>query len=270
MVENGGDSKAENEDEEAVKPSGEEKEEEEENKEEEEENKEKEIMEEKTDEVEEKVDETKPTEETEAMEETPAEEKQEEQSTEEKMEESNDDKTGDQPSESKEEESGDKAEFSEEKMEQDKEAAAPKEAKEKEEAVEYKPIQQACSSHKERASRRPSSRSSCEVIVLIGLPCSGKTTWAQKFCRDQGDKSYEILGPDMILDKMGLGRVGWKENYETLLKQANEIVNNLLILASEGKRNVIIDQVRIRQLCVTYTEPETMKSLRYDLINIVC
>lgn len=120
---------------------------------------------------------------------------------------------------------------------------APKQEEKEKEPVLFKPIQQALAADKQRAPCPPPSKSSCEVIVVIGLPASGKTTWAQKHCQENPDKNYELLGTDMILDKMGLGRVGWKENYEVLLKQANEILNNVLMLASNSKRNYIIDQV---------------------------
>ena len=170
---------------------------------------------------------------TEEVEKTMESSEKEEPAAEEEMEESEKEtsaEAGDAVMENKEESSEDKPEES-------------KEEASSEEVIDYKPIQQALADHKERAPRQPSSQSSCEIIFLIGLPAAGKTTWAQKFCRDQKEKVYEILGPEMILDKMGLGRVGWKENYETLLKQANEIVNNMLVLASESMKNFIIDQV---------------------------
>lgn len=141
-----------------------------------------------------------------------------------------------------EEKSEEKAEAKagEEKEETEQEENPPKAVKEED---TFTPIQQASTKDKVHAPRPPSSQSSCDVVVMVGLPASGKTTWAQKFCRDQSDKNYEILGSDLILDKMGLGRVGWRENYETLLKQSSEILNNMLVLASESMRNFVIDQV---------------------------
>ena len=136
----------------------------------------------------------------------------------------------------------------EEKVEQNDDV--PKVVKEED---SFEPIQQASPKHKERGPCPPPSQSSCDVVLLVGLPASGKTTWAQKFCRDQSDKNYEILGSDMILDKMGLGRVGWRENYETLLKQSNEILNNMLVLASESMRNFVIDQVSESIAVAAYT-----------------
>ena len=38
--------------------------------------------------------------------------------------------------------------------------------------------------------------------MMIGLPASGKTTWAEKHCRQNPEKRYTILGTNLIMDKM--------------------------------------------------------------------
>ena len=88
----------------------------------------------------------------------------------------------------------------------------------------YASIQSASDSHKERAPRSlivsecevrslrelsmiGSSVSvtpppSCQVLMMVGLPASGKTTWAEKHCRQNPDKRYTVLGTNLIMDKM--------------------------------------------------------------------
>ena len=58
----------------------------------------------------------------------------------------------------------------------------------------YQPIQEASDEHKVRAPRGPASLEDCEVVMLVGLPASGKTTWAMKHCAQNQDKKYNILG----------------------------------------------------------------------------
>ena len=58
----------------------------------------------------------------------------------------------------------------------------------------YVPIQEATEEHKVRASKPPSDVSECEVLMMIGLPASGKTTWAKKHSAQNKEKKYVILG----------------------------------------------------------------------------
>eukprot|EP00983_Pelagomonas_calceolata_P116630 1160330-Pelagomonas_calceolata.AAC.4 len=46
--------------------------------------------------------------------------------------------------------------------------------------------------------------SSCELIMMVGLPGSGKSTWAQHFMLAHPEKRYMLLGPEMVLDQMRL------------------------------------------------------------------
>ena len=38
--------------------------------------------------------------------------------------------------------------------------------------------------------------------MMIGLPAAGKTTWAEKHCRQNPEKRYTILGTNLIMEKM--------------------------------------------------------------------
>ena len=57
----------------------------------------------------------------------------------------------------------------------------------------YLPIQDALDDHKVRGEKGPASKEECEVIMLVGLPAAGKTTWAQKHCAQNKDKKYTVL-----------------------------------------------------------------------------
>lgn len=46
------------------------------------------------------------------------------------------------------------------------------------------------------------SPSTCEVIMMVGLPASGKTTWAEKWMKEHPEKRYVLLGTNLALDKM--------------------------------------------------------------------
>ncbi len=40
------------------------------------------------------------------------------------------------------------------------------------------------------------------MIMIVGLPGAGKTTWGINMQRDNFDKRYNIIGTDTLIDKM--------------------------------------------------------------------
>lgn len=44
--------------------------------------------------------------------------------------------------------------------------------------------------------------SDCEVMMMVGLPTSGKTTWAEKWAEEYPEKRFVLLGRNLILDEM--------------------------------------------------------------------
>ena len=38
--------------------------------------------------------------------------------------------------------------------------------------------------------------------MLIGLPASGKTSWAEKHCRQNPEQRYTVLGTNLVMEKM--------------------------------------------------------------------
>jgi len=40
------------------------------------------------------------------------------------------------------------------------------------------------------------------MVLVCGLPCSGKTTWVQKHVEENPEKHYCVLGVVPVLEKM--------------------------------------------------------------------
>lgn len=120
--------------------------------------------------------------------------------------------------------------------------------------------------------------------MMVGLPASGKTTWAENWSRDHPDKRYVIIGTNLALDQMkvmsktmaiylsllffslflfivpdfgisyrwrcaqvpGLHRKhNYAQRWEQLMSRATEIFNTLLDRAASTPRNYIIDQTNV-------------------------
>lgn len=41
-----------------------------------------------------------------------------------------------------------------------------------------------------------------QVILMVGLPGSGKTQWALKYAKENPEKRYNVLGAEIVLNQM--------------------------------------------------------------------
>eukprot|EP00249_Psilotum_nudum_P016253 c25748_g1_i2 orf=358-1320(+) len=67
----------------------------------------------------------------------------------------------------------------------------------------------------------------CEVMMMVGMPAAGKTTWAEKWAKDHPEKRYTVLGTNLALDIMKVPGLMRKKNYgerfERLMDRATKI-----------------------------------------------
>ncbi|XP_059145117.1 putative uncharacterized protein DDB_G0282133 [Physella acuta] len=94
----------------------------------------------------------------------------------------------------------------------------------------------------------PEINRDCEVIMLIGLPGCGKTTWAVTQQQEHPEKRYCILGTDLIIEKMDTGS-GQSDDYMRRFKKLNKLADGcysrLLKEAGMSRRNYIIDEPNV-------------------------
>ncbi|MEQ2170801.1 Heteroproteinous nuclear ribonucleoprotein U-like protein 1 [Goodea atripinnis] len=133
-----------------------------------------------------------------------------------------------------------------------------------------------------RGTKGPANKSECEILMMVGLPACGKTTWAIKHAAENPDKKYNILGTNAIMDKMkvcfdtspkksqnlyghllffnqcifvcllqvmGLRRQrNYAGRWDVLIQQATQCLNRLIEIAARKRRNYILDQVLLLHL----------------------
>eukprot|EP00494_Astrolonche_serrata_P002044 UN02050 len=80
----------------------------------------------------------------------------------------------------------------------------------------------------------PKKKSDCDCVMLIGLPATGKTTWAHNYVKKSG-KKFDVLGTDLLLDQMrvyNMRRQGnFKERFDRCMKMASQCFNNMVDIA---------------------------------------
>ena len=88
-----------------------------------------------------------------------------------------------------------------------------------------------------------------EVIMLVGLPAAGKTTWASAYTVRHPQKRYCVLSTNDIMNQMrvsGLQRAhNYRERFEALMPEATAVLNKLLELAPSRRRNYLWDQTNV-------------------------
>ncbi|XP_016336671.1 heterogeneous nuclear ribonucleoprotein U-like protein 2 isoform X1 [Sinocyclocheilus anshuiensis] len=96
-----------------------------------------------------------------------------------------------------------------------------------------------------RALLPTASKSDCEVLMMIGLPGSGKTHWAQAHMLQNPRKRYNLLSTNSILNCMR--ELPGANRRELMLQQATQCVSQLIRRAAAKRRNYILDQSNIYQ-----------------------
>ncbi|KAJ8775537.1 hypothetical protein J1605_001257 [Eschrichtius robustus] len=95
----------------------------------------------------------------------------------------------------------------------------------------------------------PKTIDECEVILMVGLPASGKTQWALKYAKENPEKRYSVLGAETVLNQMRMKGLEEPQmdpkSRELLVQQASQCLSKLVQIASRTKRNFILDQCNV-------------------------
>ncbi|XP_072369055.1 heterogeneous nuclear ribonucleoprotein U [Scyliorhinus torazame] len=120
-------------------------------------------------------------------------------------------------------------------------------------------IQQVALEERVRGPKGPKTKGECEVLMMVGLPGTGKSLWVSKHAAEYPGK-YNILGTNNIMDIMKV--LSFKRQktdrgkLTTLIQQATQCLSKFIEIAARKKRNYILDQTNVcaaaqrRKMCL--------------------
>ncbi|XP_049547014.1 heterogeneous nuclear ribonucleoprotein U-like protein 1 isoform X1 [Anopheles darlingi] len=95
----------------------------------------------------------------------------------------------------------------------------------------------------------PSSRDCCELIMMIGLPGSGKTHWVNKYLADNSETPYTVLSVNSLLDNMKISAQPRDPSntpqWQKIVEQLSRNTGRLIEIACKRRRNILIDQTNV-------------------------
>ena len=81
-----------------------------------------------------------------------------------------------------------------------------------------------------------------KLVILCGLPCSGKST----FSRSSAYDDYLHLSTDTYIERVGkLENKTYNDVWKHTIKEASKVFYGLMCLAATTNKNVIIDQTNL-------------------------
>ncbi len=105
-------------------------------------------------------------------------------------------------------------------------------------------------SERVRGTERIEKREDCEMILLVGLPAAGKTTWAHRHREADPEKRYYVIGTNALVERMKVDGEPRKKHFQGkwdhLIQKCTRCLQDWLRVASQRRRNYIIDQVRVQ------------------------
>uniref|UniRef100_A0A914W198 B30.2/SPRY domain-containing protein n=1 Tax=Plectus sambesii TaxID=2011161 RepID=A0A914W198_9BILA len=95
----------------------------------------------------------------------------------------------------------------------------------------------------------PANKSDCTVLMMVGLPGVGKTTWVRQYLREHVEERWSVLNAETIMAAMKVNGVARRRihqgRWDMIMGLTAKALTRSLHLACRRRKNYIIDQTNV-------------------------
>jgi len=97
--------------------------------------------------------------------------------------------------------------------------------------------------------RPPPDKADCTIIVMVGRPGAGKTTWVRRYLRDHPEEHWMLLNTDTVLSAMNVNGIPRRRvhqgRWDMVMGLTAKAVNRSLQMACRRRHNYILDATNV-------------------------
>ncbi|CAD6200200.1 unnamed protein product, partial [Caenorhabditis auriculariae] len=115
----------------------------------------------------------------------------------------------------------------------------------------------------------PESKSACTVLMMVGLPGVGKTTWVRRYLADHPHEFWDVINADKVMDAMRVNgvarnRIPTLKRLDFLRGMIGKSMARLVQLAPRRRKNYLLDMTN----CIL--EKRKRKLMAFEEFNRKC
>ncbi|CAB63361.1 B30.2/SPRY domain-containing protein [Caenorhabditis elegans] len=123
--------------------------------------------------------------------------------------------------------------------------------------------------HLVRSHTAPAAKKDCTVLMTVGLPGVGKTTWVRRYLAEHPHEHWTLISADVVMDAMKVNgvpriRLPTLKRPDFLRGIIGKSMNRLILLAPRRRKNYILDMTNC------FAEKRKRKLMAFEEFNRKC
>ncbi|GMR33498.1 hypothetical protein PMAYCL1PPCAC_03693 [Pristionchus mayeri] len=99
--------------------------------------------------------------------------------------------------------------------------------------------------HFEMSRLPPNEKAACTLLMMVGLPGVGKSTWVRQYTRDHPEEKWDVINAEAVMAAMKVNGVprgrAHTGRWDMVLGLVAKALQKMVLLAARRRRNYIVD-----------------------------